>query len=213
MSNDPTTTPPAAAEQTPAGGTSSPAPTGGEIANQQGAQGETITRAEAAQLREEVRKAASFAQSSRDLVKNVTKEIAHLRALGKEITPAEEKSLKDAAIQQAMLGTEPETAGQLPPEAGGQQAQVDPEILAIQNKHGVLLYEGDPELLNIDRTHGNYAFYQSVDTAAAKKAARLASTPSTTNPASRITPTGNPPSGITPEMPAREAWQRVEHKT
>lgn len=201
------------------------APTAGtESGGQGGVKGEIPTRAEVEAMVEGAEKRAIAAAYKRidqgrervdKAVKAVADSVALLRASGKEITPAEEKTLKDAAAQKAANEPEPPPTpeGQLPPQAEGPTIVSDPEILAIQQEHGVELYDGDPELSMLKRDKGMRAWYKSIEDAVIAKKTRQASQPENlTNPASRSAPVGNPPMGITPEMSAHDAWSRVEHK-
>ena len=193
-----------------------PAGNGTETAGQEGAESQYLTREEANKLREDIlNESRSYSDKGRirveKAVQAATNSIAELRALGREITPAEEKELLAAATQKAMTTPEPAPDGTQPSQTAP-QGQPDPEILAIQREAGVELYDGDPELDKLDRTHGIRKFYASVEVAANAKKARLASQPIDINPAARLPAVGSPANGLPIEMPARDAWGQVQHK-
>jgi hypothetical protein len=100
---------------------------------------------------------------------------------------------KEAEHKQPQSIPEPAPVDQLPPGADNQSHQIDPEIVAIESAvGGVHLYDGDPELSQIVRNQGVRAFYKSVEAAVAAKNTRINAMPI--------------------DMPARQAWQGVEHK-
>jgi len=195
----------------------SPAPeSGAELTGQKEAEGKYLTRAEAAALEERLlNQSRSYADKGRVRLQkeldSVSAYIEQAKILGKEVSPAEQKTLRDAAVQRSLIDAEPPTEPQTP---GAQpQVQLDPEIARIENTVGVHLYDGDPELSKIDRTQGLTEFYTSVKAAAAAKKARLSSSnPEPSSPSSRVPAEGTPSSGIPVDMSANEAWQRVRHK-
>jgi hypothetical protein len=195
-----------------------PAPQGAEQTSQQEAKPEFLTRAEAEALKAEIlNQARSYADKGRVRVEKsvqaVTNSIAQMRSLGKEITPAEEKQLIATATQKAMTEPDPEPAGTSP--QGEPQVQIDPRIMAFQQAAGVELYDGDPELTTLDRSHTEKEFFVSLQKALTAKATRLAASPNEpepSNPAARLPASGTAVNGLPLEMSARDAWDRVEHK-
>jgi hypothetical protein len=196
-----------------------PAGEGNEPTGQEEAKKGFITREEAEALRLEIiNEARSYSDKGRvrveNAVKEVTNSVAALRNLGQAITPEQEKSLRDAAVQKAMIEPEPAPAGQAP--QAEPQGQVDPNILEIQKDKGIELFDGDPELALIDRTKSQLKFYKSVEAACEAKKARLASAPK--EPIQPISPAARVPAGGGPSSPERtgrdylqEAHKQTNH--
>ena len=186
-----------------------------ENAGQEGVKGETLTRAEVAEMVAASEKRSISAAYTRidqgeqrriNMVREAADSIAVIRASGKEITPAEEKEILDTATRKAL--TEPTTEP-------ASQEQRDPVILDIQQAYGIELYQGDPELDDLDRTHGSMNWYKSIEVACKAKKERLSASPQPLpTPASRLPAEGGlTPQGIPEEMSANDAWKRVKHKT
>jgi hypothetical protein len=194
-----------------------PAGNGVETTGQNGATEGYITRAEAEKLRQDIiNEARSYSDKGRvrveNAVKEVTNSVASLRNLGQAITPEQEKSLRDAAIQKAMIEPEPVLDGSAP--QAGPQEGIDPELLVIQRDAGIELFDGDPELAVLDRSGGAHKFYKSVEAALSAKKARLASQPPNPNPdvlSSRLPPSGSPAPVIAAS--AQDYWSKAYKKT
>jgi hypothetical protein len=109
-----------------------------------------------------------------------------------------------------------------------EDANSDPEIVAIQKEAGVDIYDQDPEVSMIDGSHGRRKFYESVEKAASAKRARLNGAPDegltikdSANKAwtqnlheynFRPSGYGAPAKKPIEEMTAQEAWQETTHK-
>jgi hypothetical protein len=109
-----------------------------------------------------------------------------------------------------------------------EDANSDPEIVAIQRDAGVDIYDQDPEVEMIDGSHGRRKFYESIEKAASAKRARLNGAPDERltekdraseawtrklhKPISGQEEYGAPEEKPIEEMTAREAWQRTTHK-
>jgi len=193
-----------------------PGSEGTEAAGQEGAKEGYLTREEAKALEERVlNQARSYSDKGRvrveNAVKDVTNAIATFRQTGQQITPEQEKAMKDAAIQKAMTEPEPAPAGDQPPQAAP-QGQIDPEVLAIQTEMGVALAEGDPELAQVDRAHGIRKFYSSVTAACEAKKTRLASQPiePAGTAASRLPPAGSAATVVAKN--AQQYWDKAYKK-
>lgn len=200
--NQPVTTPVGAEKETP---------------GQEGEKSEFLTHAEAARLKDEIiSKAYSYADRGRDralnAVKEVTNSVASLRGLGQAITPEQEKSLKDAAIQKVMTEPEPAPDGQAP--QAEPQGQVDPSILDIQREKAIELFDNDPEVATLDRSHGAHKFYRSVEAACEAKKTRLAAS---AEPIQPISPSARVPGGgggpSSPEHSGRDYLQEAHKQT
>ena len=109
-----------------------------------------------------------------------------------------------------------------------EDANSDPEIVAIQKQAGVDIYDQDPEVQMIDGNHGRRNFYASIEKAASAKRARLNGEPDERvpetgraydawtrklhKPTSDESGYGAPARKPIEEMTAREAWQETTHK-
>jgi hypothetical protein len=71
-----------------------------------------------------------------------------------------------------------------PDQSGESQGGIDPELTVIQRESGVDLFDSDPEISSIDRSHGKLGFYKSVEQACQKKLERQASENQPDSPAS-----------------------------